>query len=65
MGLIQVEYTVLVFSAWDERGEQGRVIAAAAAAGAFTASPAAKASSQSTALCTQQFVPFSRALLLN
>lgn len=63
MGLIQVEYTVLVFSAWDERGEQGRVIAAAA--GAFTASPAAKASSQSTALCTQQFVPFSRALLLN
>lgn len=54
---MQVEYTVLVFPAWDEREEQGRVMVAAA--GAFTTS------SQSRALCTQRFVPFSRAPLLN
>lgn len=55
---------VVVFPAWHEREEQGREIAAAAV-GAFTTSGAAKASSQSTALYAQWFVPFSRALLLN
>lgn len=53
---------VVVFPAWHEREEQEREIAAV---GAFTTSGAAKASSQSTALYAQWFVPFSRALLLN